>query len=403
MFFRNMLISLGLLSVTCLQALPASAQHQHRHGSSAQHAAYPHLDAEIEIKVQPEWANRSTFAPARSRQLNGEVHGVFGLHLDREFSLNALAKWERVKLSDADTSVFGGNGAFLEELNGAWERDGWGVRLGKQNLWSFGRAWAEHPGIFAKDFAEDYKLTEALGASAFARIVDDVDLGRHKATAAWFMLDNTALSNSALSRPSAGALLTERAARTRRVDGGAGNTAAPASWMLTLEGDTFDALPGLSYGAGYMFLKRGTSVETGRGNDERRAFASLAWEVEVAKGFTLRPMLEWVNARGADLDGEIAGEPVYGAQSWRTAQLLARWNGWSAVAGATLRDASQPAEAGELKRDSLRHASLEYLFEFGLTVGIGWKQERQPIAIDPDGQRGRTSTLGAIAWYAIEF
>jgi hypothetical protein len=398
---RNMLQNIVFSAVVLALAGPAAAQH--RHGASGQKSAYPHADAEIEVTIRPEATYRSTHAPSRSRQLNGEVHGVFGLHLTSEFSVNTLAKWERVKLSDADTSVFGGNGAFVEELNAAWERDGRGIRLGKQNLWSFGRAWAEHPGIFAKDFAEDYKLAEALGASAFARIVDDVDFGKHKATAAWFMLDNTALSNSALSRPSAGALLTERAARTRRVDGGAGNTAAPASWMLTLEGDTFDALPGLSYGAGYMFLKRGTSVETGRGNDERRAFASLAWEVEVAKGFTLRPMLEWVNARGADLDGEVAGEPVYGTQSWRTAQLLARWNGWSAVAGATLRDASQPAEAGELKRDSLRHASLEYLFEFGLTVGIGWKQERQPIAIDPDGARGRSSTLGAIAWYAIEF
>lgn len=378
---------------------------QHRHGSGDGKSGYPHIDAEIEIKFQPEWSYRSSYAPARSRRLEGEAEGNFALHLAPGFAINALAKWERVKLSDRDMSVFGGNAAFLEELNASYDTGVWSLRVGKQALGSFGRAWSEHPGIFAKDFAEDYKLSETLGVGGGAVIADHADFGRHRFDAAWFMLDNTFLSGSALSRPSRGGFLTERPSRLRLADGGAGNTRAPASWMATLNGGAFGPLPGLSYGIGHVSLKRGTARETGRAATEHRQVANLAYEMEIAKGATLTPLVEWARIRNVDFDGTdpATGVPVFGRSDYLTAQLIARWDGWAAVAGTTSRANSQPEAAGALTRDRLYHASVEYQFVNGLTLGFGWKRERQPVAIDPSGATGRLDTLGALALYVVEF
>jgi hypothetical protein len=321
------------------------------------------------------------------------------------FSVNALAKWERVKLSDRETSVLGGHGAFLEELNAAYDGGVWNLRVGKQTLGSFGRAWSEHPGIFAKDFAEDYKLTEALGIGAGAQFMDHADFGRHRIDAAWFMLDNTALSNSILSRPSRGGFLTERPARLRYEDGGAGNTRGPASWMVTIGGGDIDALPGLSYGIGHMELRRGGGDTSGRATDEQRHVATLAWTIELGKDMTLTPLVEWARIRNVDFDGTdpATGAPVFGRADYVTGQLIGRWNGWAAVAGTTARVNSQDAAAGPLTHDRLYHASVEYQFTNGFTLGLGWKRERQPVAIDPNGTFGRIDTLGALALYVLEF
>ena len=357
------------------------------------------------MKLQPEWSFRSSYGSAKARRVEGEAEASFSFHLAPGFSVTALAKWERAKLSDRGDSVFGGNAAFLEEFNAAYDTGMWSLRVGKQTLGSFGRAWEEHPGIFAKDFAEDYKLGEALGIGAGIVVADDADLGRHRLDAAWFMRDNTVLSNSVLARPTRGGFLTERPSRLRYEDGGAGNTRAPASWMATLRGGEFGPLPGLSYGVGHMTLGRGTARDTGRATDEHRHVAHLAYEVEVAKGATLTPLVEWARIRNADFDGTdpATGAPVFGRSDYVTVLLIGRWDGWAAVAGTTARANSQPAAAGPLTRDHLYHASLEHYFTNGVTLGLGWKRERQPIAIDPSGGAGRIDTLGALARYVVEF
>lgn len=398
---------IGLVAalVCAVAAHGAWAQHRHGAGASAGKSAYPHVDAEIEVKLQPEWSPRASYGPAKARRVDGEAEASIAFHLSPGWSVNALAKLERVALSDRRTSVLGGHGAFLEELNVAYDGGDWRFRAGKQSLDSFGRAWAEHPGIFAADFAEDYKLAEALGVSAGARILDHPDFGRHRADGAVFMLDNTILSQSYLSRPARGGLLTERPARLRYDDGGAGNTRGPASWMLTMAGGDFDLMPGLSYGIGHMTLKRGEGGTGGRATDEHRQVAHVAYDFEVAKGATLTPLVELARLRNVDFDGTdpASGAAVFGRSDYATARLTGRWDGWAAVAGTTSRANSQPAAAGALTRDRLYHASVEYQFTAGFTLGLGWKRERQPIAVDPSGAYGRVDTLGALFLYGIDF
>ena len=342
-----------------------------------------------------------------SCRVDGEAEGEFSLHLSPGFTVNALTTWERVRLSDRENSVFGGHGAFLEEINAAYDGDGWNVRVGKQTLGSFGRAWSEHPGIFAKDFAEDYKLTEALGVAVAvgAGVVDHADYGRHRVDAAVFMLDNTVLSNSILTRPARGGFLTERPSRLRFEDRGAGNTRGPSSWMIALGGKDIDALPGLCYGIGHMALARGSDRLTGRATDEQRHFASLACGFELGRDASLTPLVEWARIRNADFDGTDAatGAPVFGRSDYVTAQLIGRWHGWAAVLGTTLRRNAQDAAAGPLTQDRLYHASVESQFAGGFTLGLGWKRERQPIAIDSAGAAGRLDTLGTLALYMVEF
>lgn len=386
-------------------AVATGAAAQHKHGAGSSKDTYPHIDAELEIKLQPDWNYRSTYRPNRKTEINSEVEALVGLHITKEFSLHGHGKFERVKNNDRDFSFLGGNGAFVEEFYAKYERERFGLQLGKQNLESFGRAWAEHPGIYHKEFAEAYKLSEAVGLSGFFRLIDDVDIGKHKITGAWFFLDNTSLTNSIFSRPVSGGFLTERPRQTHYRDGGPGNTRWPASYLVTLDGGQPDLLPGLTYNLGYAFLKRGTGQVSGRSTNEHRGVASLAYEFEIAKGVTFTPLAEWVRIKNADFDGTdpVTDAPIFGRTDFYTLSGTLKWQGWSAMAGATLRNNKQPSEAGAVTRDKLYFASLEYAFEFGLNIGVGWKQDRQPIAIDPDGRFGRTNTLGAIAYYVFEF
>jgi len=321
---------------------------QHKHGAGSGKDSYPHIDSELEIKLQPDWNYRSTYRPNKKTEFNSEVEALVGLHVTKELSLNVHGKFERVKNNDRDFSFLGGNGAFIEEFYVKYERERFGLQLGKQNLESFGRAWAEHPGIFHKEFAEEYKLSEAVGLSGFYRLIDDVDLGRHKVTGAWFFLDNTSLTNSIFSRPVSGGFLTERPRQTHYRDGGPGNTRWPASYLVTLDGGQPDLLPGLSYNLGYAFLKRGTSRVSERSTNEHRGVVSVAYDFAIAKDLTFTPLVEWVRIKNADFDDTdpVTGAPVFGRTDFYTASGLLKWQGWAAMAGVTLRNNKQPSEVG---------------------------------------------------------
>jgi hypothetical protein len=104
--------------------------------------------------------------------------------------------------------------------------------------------------------------------------------------------------------------------------------------------------------------------------------------------------------KSPSIRGRRRGE---GRTDYLTGQPIGRWNGWAAVAGTTERVNGQDAAAGPLTHDRLYHASVEYQFTTGFTLGLGWKRERQPVAIDPNSAFGRIDTLGALAMYVLEF
>ena len=59
------LLAAGLV----MAAAPGLAGAQHRHGGMAGKAEHPHVDAQIEIKLLPQWSYRSSFGPATSRRV----------------------------------------------------------------------------------------------------------------------------------------------------------------------------------------------------------------------------------------------------------------------------------------------------------------------------------------------
>jgi hypothetical protein len=116
----------------------ARAPHRRDAGAGAEKSGYPHVDAEIEIELQPQWSYRASYGPARAWRVDGEAEASFAFHLSPGWSVNTVAKLERVALSERRTSVLGSYGAFLEELNFVHEGGDWNVRARKWRLNGFG-------------------------------------------------------------------------------------------------------------------------------------------------------------------------------------------------------------------------------------------------------------------------
>ncbi|MEP2639988.1 hypothetical protein [Roseobacter sp.] len=151
------------------------------------------------------------------------IEGALSYHLTDNVSLNATLLIEPV--TDADDDRFLENhGFFAEELFlsfGVGQSD---VTIGKFNP-TFGTAWDAAPGIYGVDFAEDYEITERVGAAvdfgfAFAG-------GDHTVQVAAFQADRTFLSDS----------LGRERGQLDINSGGVSNTTGIESFSVALSGE----------------------------------------------------------------------------------------------------------------------------------------------------------------------
>lgn len=142
-------------------------------------------------------------------------------------SLNAHAVLEPVA-DPVDDRFFEDLGLYVDELFATVHRDDMSLSAGKLGV-PFGVAWDAAPGLYGTDFAEDYEISEQIGA------VVSVPLGRMPGAAtlslAAFFADRTVLSDA----------LGESRGPLRLGDGGAGNTEAPENLALSLDGEVGEA------------------------------------------------------------------------------------------------------------------------------------------------------------------
>lgn len=161
----------------------------------------------------------------------------------------------------------------------------------------FGRAWDVAPGINGTTLAEEYELSERLGAGGSWAF----DLGgmNTSLSASAFTVDRTMLNNS---------LFTERG-RTTLADGGAGNTSGLSSAAIALDG-CMGADPDACFDEGqwgYQIAARFQRGGKGSDGNETGLLGSLNRTFELPGDSKLRLLgeLAWFNHFDGDTDNAV--------------------------------------------------------------------------------------------------
>lgn len=203
---------------------------------------YPRIDGELSLEIQDDYDAKSD---KKDNQVN-DLTSSNDLFLAIRASLQASIVFEDVgNPKPGQNRYFDGMGVFVETLGLAYQIGPLTVFGGKFNP-TFGVAWDLAPGIYGADLADDYELTERIGAGGAVTLGDD-EVGRHTLTGQVFFLDTSVLSQS---------WGTERG-RTTESDGGVSNTETLQSFSVTLDGDVPQTIDGLRYQVGFERQQHG--------------------------------------------------------------------------------------------------------------------------------------------------
>ncbi len=401
-----------ILAAAFFAVAPAAAQHDHGTGV--------HVDAEATFKLGADRFYRSTNARSVLTDAYGEVEGVAKIIFNSEFSVQTKLHWERVKFA-TESRTFGGHGLYLENLFANWESDGWRAAAGKFNP-AFGMGWddARLPGFYANEFAKDYQLKEAIGAGG-AYAFDGGTAGRHRVDAALFFFDNTALSQSAFNSPAYGPgqgplSTTQRLGRNRLSYGGPGNTNSPQSVSIQYELADPAGISGLTLGAGYRFLRRGSNQpfdpQAGFGPVASRNSTGIVtgarYEIEMPFDVVVTPFVEWARFSNIfNADPQI-GVNQFKQRTYLTAAAIVTWRDFTLVASRMTRTFDRPdaeATSGAFFNQQDRQIAGNLLYKVldNLTLGVGWKRTLAVPAFGTTNSQALTRGAGAQAVYTVEF
>ncbi len=209
-------------------------------GPAAAQDSFPSFSAEFSVELETDYTFSSTDPAAELADTYATIGADLSLAFTAATSLNAGFVFEPV-LDPAGDRFFEDHGLYLEQLFLAHEFEGVTLMLGKFNP-AFGAA-PDAPGIYGADFAEDYELTERIGAAI--AVPFEAFGGEHAVNFAVFMADTTFLSDS----------IFQDRGRTREIDGGVSNTQSPESfalWTESVYGDT-----GVNFGLQYQSRGQG--------------------------------------------------------------------------------------------------------------------------------------------------
>ena len=197
------------------------------------------FSAEFVIELQNDWTFDADDPAAELNNTFATIEGALSFSFTQNTSLNASLVFEQLVDPTGD-SFLEDHGLYVEELFFAHDFGAAEVILGKFNP-AFGVAWDAAPGIYGVDFAEDYEITEKLGAAISVPFT--AGGGEHALTFAAFQADRTLLSDS----------IGEERGQTSLPQGGVSNTSGLESFLLSLSGK-FGAT---SYNVGVQHQARG--------------------------------------------------------------------------------------------------------------------------------------------------
>ena len=203
----------------------------------AQDAGSSPFSAEFVIEIENDYTFDSSNPDNELNDTFATIEGALSFSLGPDTAINATLLIEPVLDATGDR-FFEDHGLYAEELFLSHEYRGVEFVLGKFNP-AFGMAWDVAPGIFGVDFAEDYELTERLGASATAPLFGD----SHFVTVSVFQADRTILSDS----------IGEERGQLSLPSGGPSNTTGLESIAVSFHGEFGDT----AYNVGFQKQEAG--------------------------------------------------------------------------------------------------------------------------------------------------
>lgn len=270
------------------------------------------------------------------------VEGAFALEFGQGTSINSTVLFEPI-VDAVNDREFEDHGLFVEELYIAHDFGNGSVLAGKFDP-AFGFAWDAAPGIYGADFAEDYELAELIGASA--TVPFGLFDGQAAVTGSLYMVDRTFFSDS----------LVNSRGNTSLNDGGVANTKAPASFALTLYGETASAT---AYNVGFRIQDGGTR---GGGVTEYGIVGGIAKPIALGENEIelLAEAAYFPNSAGAD---DAAAFVTLGAAT--------------PIGPVTLSAVYSLREVQNVPTDHLLTTSLEMELYEGVTGAIGYRFGRE--------------------------
>lgn len=329
---------------------------------------WPKLGSETAVNL--EFDHRTGESDPDGGALNLQGNQQFLLEFDRHFSISNL--WTLQPLDDIQpgrTRVLGRHALFVEELFARWDNQVVNIRAGKfaQN---FARGWYLVPGLYGQDFTGDYALAETNGADIQIALNRNHH-GLHTISVSAFNYDHTFLSDS----------LINRRGPLHIADGGAGNTRAPKSFVVSYDGTNIPAGHNiaLDYQVSYANLAKGVDGDS----NEHRYAASADIQVPLGGGTieqTLRGRFNELRlfAEAVRID-HVRGFSGFRADYQTVAAEVAS-GPWVFDLSGSLRRLRD--DFGNVVKDDLQTASIGYNLPSDTVVALGVSREYE------SGQRG---------------
>ncbi len=278
-------------------------------------------DGEVEIGYESTFDSTLPTNEGDSAYASGEFNGAFAL--TDSLSVFGGLTFEEVENAGGNT----GYGFYFHELGLQFETGAATFQIGKVHP-EFGTAWDSAAGFYGSALAEDYELSEQIGALA------SVDLGAvGTLSMGVFYADDTGLSDS----------IGFNRGRNSSSLGGAGNTGELNNAALQWSGEWDDTF-------GYVGL-RYLSAGVGDVDDETGIVAGL--------GHSL--------GNGLDLFGEVAAFDGYGGTA--DDATYATLNAAYAIGQLTLSGTYAMRDLSSVGRTDLVSVGAEYELANGLTLG----------------------------------
>ncbi len=238
----------------------------------------------------------------------------------------------------------------------------WSGQVGKTTV-PFGLAPSNAPGMFGGNFVGDYDFggrIMVLGGYDFAQVLAGGTAGSHNLLAGSFFVDTTFMSATAFGE----------VPRTRKSDGGPGNTESFDSFFLTYDASEVPILPGgLNYRVSYIYNAAGIGDT---GHEEGYSVGAVvpiplagrsALESASGKYIAINAVAEYAHfdnfggVGGVDHDYITAGFELFRGQ-------------WFGTATTTMRIIDDPVNGDET--DHLYALSGGYNFNSAMSVQLGY-------------------------------
>jgi hypothetical protein len=305
------------------------------------------ISYDLGVEVQNDYAAHASDGNARNN-LTSEINLGLGYQATESLSFNLGLKMEQVGDPDAGhDEYFEKHGAFVESLTVNYEADDVSLYAGKFTP-NFGHAWDTSPGIYTKEFAKDYELSERWGLGGGLGLPGG-PLGEITLSASAFFADRTVLSDSLFSRRG----------RTTKASGGPSNTDDLSSFAVALDGAEVPGFETLEYQIAFVHQGKGQ----GDSDDEQGVVAHAAFTIPFIGDVTLSPMVEY-----ALFDGQ-SGMRGRDRQNL-TAAARFDYVAWNLTFGYGRRHISETGL--DDATDELMQLTVGYAFANGVTLDAGY-------------------------------